>query len=71
MIVIVCDFECFDDMLPCGIYDGLEGSAGLVDLGGRGNGAEGLMAHFGLAVTPLGRSLGVFSLDADLRRDAP
>ncbi len=52
-------------------YDGLEGTAGRVDLGGPGKGVEGLMAHFGLAVNPVGRPLGVFSLDADFRRDAP
>lgn len=29
------------------------------------------MAHFGLAVNPQGRPLGVFSLDADFRHDTP
>ena len=51
-------------------YNGLEATGGLVGLGGPGKGVKGLMAHFGLAVNPVGRPLGVFSLDADFRHDA-
>ena len=51
--------------------DGLEGTVGLVDIGGPGKGVEGLMAHFGLAVSPFGRTLSVFTLDADFRHLTP
>ena len=48
-------------------YEGLKATAGLVGIGGRGKGAHGLMAHFGLAINPVGRPLGLFQLDADFR----
>ena len=50
-------------------YDGLKGTQGRVAIGGRGTGAQGLLAHVGLAVTPQGRTLGVYALDADFRGD--
>ena len=48
-------------------YSGLKATGGLVSIGGGGNGSKGLAAHFGLAVNPAGRALGVFNLDADFR----
>ena len=47
--------------------DGLQATTGRVGIGGRGTGAQGLLAHVGLAVTPQGRALGVYTLDADFR----
>ncbi len=47
--------------------DGLQTTEGRVAIGGRGVGAQGLLAHVGLAVTPQGRALGVYTLDADFR----
>ena len=46
---------------------GLEATEGLCSIGGRGTGAQGLMAHFGLAVNPVGRPLGLYNLNADFR----
>ena len=48
-------------------YHGLEATEGLCSIGGRGTGARGLMAHFGLAVNAVGRPLGVYNLNADFR----
>ena len=48
-------------------YDGLQATTGRIGIGGRGTGAQGLLAHVGLAVTPQGRALGVYTLDADFR----
>ena len=48
-------------------YDGLAATTGRVGIGGRGTGAQGLLAHVGLAVTPQGRTLGVYTLDANFR----
>ncbi len=48
-------------------YHGLKATDGLCSIGGRGTGAHGLMAHFGLAVNPVGRPLGVYNLNADFR----
>ena len=48
-------------------YHGLEATEGLCAIGGRGTGAQGLMAHFGLAVNPVGRPLGLYNLNADFR----
>ena len=50
-------------------YDGLRATDGRVGIGGRGTGAQGLLAHVGLAVTPQGRTLGVYMLNADFRGD--
>ncbi len=50
-------------------YDGLRATEGRVGIGGRGSGAQGLLAHVDLAVTPQGRTLGVYMLDADFRDD--
>ena len=50
-------------------HDGLKATTGRVAIGGRGTGAKGLLAHVGLAVTPQGRTLGVYALDADFRND--
>ena len=48
-------------------YHGLEATEGLCSIGGRGTGAWGLLAHFGLAVNPVGRQLGVYKPSADFR----
>ena len=48
-------------------YHGLAATEGLCSIGGRGAGARGLMAHFGLAVNAVGRPLGVYNLNADFR----
>ena len=48
-------------------YNGLEGTEGLVPLGGRGKGIKGIAAHFCLAASEDGRPLGVLSIDADFR----
>ncbi len=49
-------------------YHGLSGSEGLVGIGGRGAGAKGMLAHFGLAINEVGRPLGVYTLDAGFRK---
>ena len=48
-------------------YSGLEATEGLANIGGGGKGSSGLLAHVGLAATPGGRMLGLFTLDADFR----
>ena len=48
-------------------YHGLEATEGLCSIGGRGTGARGLWARFGLAVYPVGRQLGLYNLNADFR----
>ena len=48
-------------------YHGLEATQGRCSIGGGGSGTLGLMAHCGLAVNPVGRPLGVYSLNADFR----
>ena len=48
---------------------GLEGTAGLAELGGGGRGSAGILAHAGLAVTAEGRPLGLFAMDAAFRDD--
>ncbi len=50
-------------------YDGLTATEGLDSLGGGGKGAKGILAHVGTAVNAAGRPMGMFSLDADFRRD--
>ena len=50
-------------------YTGLEATEGLVDIGGGGKGSVGILAHAGLAVTPEGRPLGLFTMDAAFRED--
>ena len=50
-------------------YTGLEATEGLADLGGGGKGSKGILAHAGLAVTPEGRPLGLFTMDAAFRED--
>ena len=50
-------------------YSGLKATAGLADLGGGGKGSVGILAHAGLAVTPEGRPLGLFTMDAAFRKD--
>ena len=49
-------------------YHGLAGTGGLVGIGGRGKGAKGILAHFGLAVGETGRPLGVYAVDAGFRK---
>ncbi len=49
-------------------YHGLSETEGLVGIGGRGKGASGILAHFGIAVTETGRTLGVYALNAGFRR---
>ncbi len=51
-------------------YSGLEATEGLAGLGGGGKGSKGILAHAGLAVTPEGRPIGLFAMDAGFR-DAP
>ena len=46
---------------------GPESTEGPRSIGGRGTGAQGLMASFGLAVDSVGRQPGLHSLNADLR----
>ncbi len=46
-------------------YAGLTATAGLVNIGGSGQGVPGVKAHVGLAVNEAGRPLGVYALDAD------
>ena len=50
-------------------YTGLEATEGLAELGGGGKGSKGILAHAGLAVTPEGRPLGLFTMDAAFRED--
>ena len=50
-------------------YAGLETTEGLDGIGGGGKGSAGLLAHAGLAVTPEGRPLGLFAMDAAFRKD--
>ena len=50
-------------------YTALEATKGLSDLGGGGKGSVGILAHAGLAVTPEGRPLGLFTMDAAFRED--
>ena len=50
-------------------YTGLEATEGLADLGGGGKGIKGILAHAGLVVTPEGRPLGLFTMDAAFRED--
>jgi len=50
-------------------YTGLEATKGLSELGGGGKGSVGILAHAGLAVTPEGRPLGLFTMDAAFRED--
>ena len=50
-------------------YTGLEATEGLADIGGGGKGSKGILAHAGLAVTPEGRPLGLFTMDAAFRED--
>ncbi len=49
-------------------YHGLRSSEGLVGIGGRGAGAKGILAHFGVAISEVGRPLGVYALDAGFRK---
>ena len=49
-------------------YHGLSETEGLAGIGGRGKGASGILAHFGIAVTETGRTLGVYALNAGFRR---
>ena len=49
-------------------YTGLEATEGLADLGGGGK-VKGILAHAGLVVTPEGRPLGLFTMDAAFRED--
>ena len=49
-------------------YHGLSKTKGLVGIGGRGSGAKGIYAHFGLAINEMGRTLGVYTLDAGFRK---
>ncbi len=49
-------------------YHGLSDTEGLVGIGGRGAGAKGILAHFGLAINEVGRPLGVYALDAGFRK---
>ncbi len=51
-------------------YSGLTATQGLVGIGGGGSGSTGIAAHFGIAFSEGGRSLGVFHLDADFRETA-
>ena len=48
-------------------YGTLDKTSGLDNIGG-GGGAQGLLAHVGLAVAESGRPLGLYSLEADFRR---
>ncbi len=48
-------------------YSGHSAARGLVALGGGGKGSSGLAVHAGLAITPSGRPLGLFGIDADFR----
>ncbi len=50
-------------------YTGLEATKGLAGIGGGGKGSVGILAHAGLAVTPEGRPLGLFAMDAAFRED--
>ena len=49
-------------------YGTLDKTSGLDNIGGGGGGAQGLLAHVGLAVAESGRPLGLYSLEADFRR---
>lgn len=49
-------------------YQGLKNTKGLAGIGGRGKGAKGILAHFGLAVSDTGRPLGVYAMDAGFRK---
>ena len=49
-------------------YHGLSQTKGLVGIGGRGKGAKGILAHFGLAINEVGRALGAYTLDAGFRK---
>ena len=49
-------------------YDGLAATSDLDDLGGGGQGVQGLLAHVGVAVNAVGRPLGLFRTDADFRQ---
>jgi len=67
--------RCASEPLVLAIQDttsldchGLKQTEGLVGIGGRGRGAQGIMAHFGLAVGETGRPLGVYAMDAGFRR---
>ncbi len=49
-------------------YHGRQQTEGLVSIGGRGQGAQGIRAHFGLAISETGRPLGVYAMAAGFRR---
>ncbi len=48
-------------------YSTLKATEGLVPIGGGGTGSRGLLAHAGLAVTPQGLPLGLFSMETRFR----
>ncbi len=50
-------------------YDGLSGTSGPGGPGGGGKGASGILARFGIAADAVGRPLGTFLADADLRQE--
>ena len=50
-------------------YDGLSRTSGLDELDGGGKGTSGILAHFGVAVNAVGRPLGMYTVDMNIRQD--
>ena len=49
-------------------YDGRSSTSGRDELGGGGKGSAGILAHFGVAVSAVGRPLGMYTVDTDFRQ---
>ncbi len=49
-------------------YNGLKATEGLDNLGGGGQGTQGVLVHAGMAVNGFGHPLGLFMMDGEFRR---